>query len=187
VLEALVPAILEQKILTVDAWAAWRRLLHRFGEAAPGPAPDTLRVVPDVPAWASIPSWDWHRCGVDPRRMRAVQVALPHADKLERAAAADPAELTRLLLLLPGIGAWTAAQVAHRAAGDADALPVGDFHLPSTGHALIGRRFADHEVEAAFEAWRPHRYRVWRLLGETPGSRPARRAPLLSRVDHRAI
>jgi 3-methyladenine DNA glycosylase/8-oxoguanine DNA glycosylase len=187
VLEALVPAILEQKILTVDAWAAWRRLLRRFGEAAPGPAGDDLRVVPDALGWARIASWDWHRAGVDPRRMRAVQVALPHAAKLERAALTNPAELSRLLLVLPGIGVWTAAQVASRAVGDADALPIGDFHLPATGHALIGRRFADDEVEEAFEAWRPHRYRVWRLLGETPGSRPARRAPLLSRVDHRAI
>jgi len=30
----------------------------------------------------------------------------------------------RLMASLPGIGTWTAAQVGHRALGDADALPT---------------------------------------------------------------
>ena len=49
----------------------------RFGEPAPGPAGSgaatgsgvpRLVVAPDGPGWARIPSWAWHRAGVDPGR-----------------------------------------------------------------------------------------------------------------------
>ena len=47
VLESLIPAVLEQKVTSDEAYRAWRLLLHRFGEPAPGPLPG-LRVVPDA-------------------------------------------------------------------------------------------------------------------------------------------
>lgn len=36
-MEALVASVLEQKVTTREAFAAWRRLLLRYGEALPGP------------------------------------------------------------------------------------------------------------------------------------------------------
>ncbi|MEV6297025.1 hypothetical protein AB0M41_43040 [Streptomyces sp. NPDC051896] len=75
---------------------------------------------------------------------------------------------------LPGIGVWTAAQVGHHALGDADALPLGDYHLGRmTGMALLGRSLADREIEEFYEPFRPHRYRVLRLIELNP--RPAPR------------
>ncbi|NED59375.1 3-methyladenine DNA glycosylase, partial [Streptomyces sp. SID10244] len=68
--EALVPAILEQKVVGTEAWRAWRYLLRRYGERAPGPVPDTMRVPPPQPTWAQIPNWEWHRSGIEPVRMR---------------------------------------------------------------------------------------------------------------------
>jgi 3-methyladenine DNA glycosylase/8-oxoguanine DNA glycosylase len=89
---------------------------------------------------------------------------------------------------LPGVGRWTAAQVGHRALGDADALPLGDFHLAKdTGWALCGAPLAEDEVEAFFEPWRPHRFRVVRLLELTPGARAPRRGPRMSRQDYRRL
>jgi len=42
---------------------------------------------------------------------------------------------------MPGIGPWTAAEVAVRALGDPDAVSVGDYHLPSAVvFAFTGRR-----------------------------------------------
>ncbi len=72
VLEALVPAVLEQKVVGIEAHRAWRRLLHWHGLPAPGPAPAGMRVFPPPAAWAAIPSWDWHRAGVEPVRARTI-------------------------------------------------------------------------------------------------------------------
>lgn len=191
VMEALMPAILEQKVVGLDATAAWRRLVTRYGDPAPGPAPSKMRVPPGAETWRAVPSWEWHKAGVDGRRARIASNCTVHADKLERAATSqphDPAAVYRLLLSLPGVGPWTAAQVGHRALGDADALPVGDYHLASmTGWALTGKPLPDDEVEAFFDPWRPHRYRVVRLLQLTPGVHPPRRGPRLTRQDYRRI
>jgi 3-methyladenine DNA glycosylase/8-oxoguanine DNA glycosylase len=179
VFEAFVPAVLEQRVVSLDAQAAWARLLRAHGTPAPGPAPAAMRVVPPPGVWARIPIWDWRRAGVDLRRSNTVALAARHAGKLERAAA-DPARAYRLLSAMPGLGVWTAAQVGHRALGDADALPLGDFDLGRlTGLALAGRPLADEEVEAFYRPWRPHRYRVVRALELTPRIAPRRghRAP----------
>ena len=87
-----------------------------------------------------------------------------------------------------GIGRWTAAEVGHRALGDADAIPFGDYHLAKdVGWALTGARFTDEEVEQYAEVWRPHRWRAVRLLELTPGAHAPRRGPRMSRQDYRRI
>jgi 3-methyladenine DNA glycosylase/8-oxoguanine DNA glycosylase len=189
VLEALIPAVLEQKVIGLDATAAWRRLVHRYGEPAPGPGPAELRVVPTAAQWLAIPSWGWHEAGVDGRRARTARVGASYAPKLEAIAdPADPAVLYRALLSLPGIGPWTAAQVGHRALGDANALPIGDYHLAAmTGWALTGEALAEEDVEAFYEPWRPHRYRVVRLIELGSFPRAPKRGPRLTRQDYRRI
>ncbi|QRP48632.1 DNA-3-methyladenine glycosylase [Amycolatopsis sp. FDAARGOS 1241] len=173
--EALVPAILEQRVVGLDAQAAWARLVGAHGGPAPGPAPGTMRVMPSPAAWAKIPIWDWRRAGVDLHRSKTVSSAAWHAAKLDRAAA-DPARAYELMSAMSGVGVWTAAQVGHRALGDADALPLGDFNLGRmTGMALLGRPLAEQEIEAFYLPWRPHRYRVVRILELTPRSAPRRR------------
>lgn len=47
VLESLIPSVLEQKVTADEAYRAWRRLLTRHGEPAPGPAPERMAVMPD--------------------------------------------------------------------------------------------------------------------------------------------
>jgi len=190
VLEALIPAVLEQKVLGIDAAAGWRRLVSRYGEAPPGPAPTGMRVPPTAEQWLAVPSWEWHKAGVDQRHATTALACARYAAKLERVAAeaVDPTDVYRLLTAIPGVGPWTAAQVGHRVLGDADALPIGDYHLASmTGWALTGKALEEAEVEAFYEPWRPHRFRVVRLLELTPGSLPPRRGPRLSRQDYRRI
>jgi hypothetical protein len=187
VLEALVPAILEQRVIGVQAQAGWRSLVQRFGTPAPGPTPVPMTVVPSAHQWARIPTWEWHRAGIDPGRARTVTRSAAVGPSLERLATLPADEAAARMQSLPGVGVWTAAEVAQRALGDADALSVGDFHLARVvGQVLAGRPFDDDEMVATLEPYRPHRYRVVRLL-EAGGLWRAvpRRSPRPTFVDHR--
>jgi len=187
VFEALVPAVIEQRVITLQAHESWRHLLHRFGAVAPGPTPRRMRVVPSPEQWARIPSWEWHRAGVDPARSRTIVVAARYADRLEEAAAMTPVDAIARLRFVPGIGEWTAAEIAQRAFGDPDALSVGDYHLSNyVGHAMFGRDLTDDEMLEALEPWRGHRQRVVRLLGAAGVPGKPRRAPRAAFVDHRS-
>ena len=46
VLEALIPAVIEQRVPGADAFRSWRLLVTSFGSPAPGPAPARMRVFP---------------------------------------------------------------------------------------------------------------------------------------------
>ncbi len=165
VFEALVPAILEQKVHGIAARASWRALVRKFGEPAPGPAPAGMHVPPDAHTWRHVPSWEFHRANVDPRRARTIVTAARVAEQLEEAVTMSPADALRRLRTVPGVGEWTAAEVAQRALGDADALSVGDFHLAAMiGWTLLGRPLDDAAMVAYLEPLRPHRYRAVRLL-----------------------
>jgi 3-methyladenine DNA glycosylase/8-oxoguanine DNA glycosylase len=99
----------------------------------------------------------------------------------------DPTAANRRLSAVPGIGVWTAAEVAQRALGDGDAVSVGDFHLSAfVGWALAGRPLDDDGMVELLERWRPHRYRVVRLL-ECSGVTKPRFGPRMTVQDHRAI
>ncbi|MHB8273731.1 MAG: DNA glycosylase family protein [Dermatophilaceae bacterium] len=66
VLEALIPAIIAQKVTGQEASDSYRTLLHRYGERAPGEGGARgLWVAPTASGWARIPSWEWLRAGVD--------------------------------------------------------------------------------------------------------------------------
>lgn len=187
VLEALVPAVLEQKVTGQEARASWRWLLQRHGEAAPGPAPAGMRVPPPADLWRRIPSWDWHRAGVDPARSRTIVTAARVAGRLEETVGMPRADAARRLSAVPGIGVWTVAEIAQRALGDVDAVSLGDFHLSAfVGWALVGRPVDDDEMVALLEPWRPQRYRVIRLL-ECSGFAKPRFGPRLTVQNHRAF
>jgi len=187
VFEALVPAVLEQKVVGREAHRAWRFLLGKYGAAAPGPAPAGMRVVPSPSTWARIPSWDWHRAGVEGVRARTIISAAAVAARLEEASDLDPAEADRRLRSLPGIGPWTSAEIRQRAAGDADAVSVGDYHLPkAVGWTLAGRITDDVGMLELLAPYAGHRYRVARLI-ELGGRLPPRRGPRMPVRDYRGI
>lgn len=186
VLEALVPAVLEQKVTGKEAFAAHRTLVRAHGTPAPGPAPRGMAVPPDAAGWLAVPSWDWHRAGVDPRRARTALAACRVAARLEEATGLGPDAATVRLQAVPGVGPWTAAEVTQRALGDPDHVSVGDFHLAgAVGWALAGRPVDDAGMLALLEPWRGHRQRVVRLL-ELAGPGKPRFGPRLTIQDHRA-
>lgn len=187
VLEALVPAVLEQKVVGQEARRAWRYLVTRYGSPAPGPAPAGLRVVPSGAVWQAIPSWDWHRAGVEAVRARTIAGAARMAGRLEAMSSLPGEQADRLLRSLPGIGAWTAAEVRQRACGDADAVSVGDYHIPGqVGWVLTGERADDDRMLELLAPYAGQRYRVTRLI-ELSGQGPPRRGPRMSVRDYSAM
>ena len=187
VFEALVPAVLEQKVVGAEARRAWRLLMLRFGEPPPGPAPRGMRVFPPPRTWARIPSWEWHRAGVEGVRARTVIGAAHVAGRLEEIVAMTPAEADRRLRSLPGIGPWTSAETRQRSCGDADAVSVGDVHLPgAVGWALAGRQVDDAGMLELLAPYAGHRHRAARLV-VLSGLRPPRRGPRMAPRDYRSI
>jgi 3-methyladenine DNA glycosylase/8-oxoguanine DNA glycosylase len=187
VFEALVAAVLEQKVTSTEAWRAWRVLVTKYGEPAPGPAPHGMRVCPPAEVWRRIPSWEWHRAGVGPDRSATVMRAAPLAAGLERTLTLGRggAEAERRLRSIVGVGVWTAAETLQRAHGDADHPSVGDYHLPAlVGWALIGKPVDDDGMLELLEPWAGHRQRVMRLI-EASGFRKPRFGPRMTIQDHR--
>ncbi len=198
VMEALIAAALEQRVTGAEAWRAWRSLIRTRGEPAPGPADVVGRagldlwVMPEPAAVLAVPSWDWHRWGVDAQRYRTVRAAATVADRMEETAAfarrGERDEALRRLRVVPGVGEWTAAEVALRAWGDPDVVSVGDFHLKNrVGWALTGAPRSDDETMLRLlEPWRGQRARVVRLIELSP-STPPKYGPRFSPNDLRAI
>jgi 3-methyladenine DNA glycosylase/8-oxoguanine DNA glycosylase len=169
VLEALVPAICEQKVTGTEASTAIAGLVRRHGEPAPGPwepgrAP--LRVPPAAATLAGLPSYSLHELGLERRRAETIRRVASLADRLEECSDLSFDEARARLTALPGVGAWTAAEVAVRALGDPDAVSVGDFHLPSLVAWALARepRADDARMLELLEPYRGQRARAIRLI-----------------------
>lgn len=187
VFDALAGAIIEQKVTGMQAFAAWRRLVTWFGARAPGPTPRPLFAPPEIEGWRHIPSWAWHRAGLEPPQSRAIVEAARRGPSIVRAveAAADGPARDAALTSLHGVGPWTAAETRIRALGDPDAVSVGDYHLAhEIGFALTGSRTDDDGMLELLDPWAGHRQRVIRLIG-LGGPREPRRGPRLHPEDHR--
>jgi 3-methyladenine DNA glycosylase/8-oxoguanine DNA glycosylase len=164
VVEAMLPTILEQKVQGILAKRSYHRLVRALAEPAPGPAP--LLLPPEPARVAALPYHVFHRFNVERRRAETVRLAARHARRLEETTAMSAADATRRLRALPGIGPWTAAEVALVALGDADAVSVGDYHVPHhVAWALAGEpRADDARMLELLEPYRGHRGRVIRLV-----------------------
>lgn len=181
VMDALLPAIIEQKVTGQEAFGAFRRLLKRYGDPAPGPHPE-LRVQPDAATLRSIPSWEWLRLPVDHARSRTIVTAARVADSLERTVGHPSDVVEQRLRSVAGIGEWTAAEVRQRAHGDPDAVSFGDYHVAKdAGWAIAGELWSDDQLREFLEPYRPHRGRVIALLG---GSHRPRHGPRMAPRSH---
>lgn len=171
VLDALVPAVVEQKVTGQEAFAGYAALLRRHGEPAPLPAGESdpavlrLKVPPTPERLRRVPSWEWLSFPVDPQRSRTIVQVARFADGLVRRVVAGGEDGERALRTVPGVGRWTAAETLRRAWGDADAVSFGDYHVAKdVGWALTGQRIDDDALEELLEPYRPHRARVPELV-----------------------
>lgn len=188
VLHSLVPACLEQRVTGQEAFRAWRLLTHAYGEPAPGPAEPRMWLPAEPARLLAVPSWDWHRFGVDAKRYRAVRAVATVANRLEecvglaQTAGFDAAR--KRLALVPGVGPWTVAETTVRALGDPDAVSVGDFHLSNVvGYALTGAaRTDDATMLELLAPWAGQRARVVKLI-RLSGLTPPKFGPRFSPKD----
>ena len=164
VCEALVPVVLEQRVTGGGARRSYRWLVRRFGEPAPGGFGLLLPPCPTV--LAAQPSWVFHRAGVERKRAETITGALRRAVRVEEASTLPIADAHARLRSFPGIGVWTANEVALVALGDSDAVSVGDYHLKNiVAYALAGEpRASDERMVELLEPWRGDRARVVRLI-----------------------
>ena len=186
--DQLFPAILEQKVTGTEARRSWRELVRRFGDPAPGPVPDGLRVPPHAEA--------------DPRHPR-LGVAQGGRRPRPRAARSWPRPRWRTGWSAPP--SWAGPRAASCCAGcpasasgppprwpsarwgDADAVSFGDFHIPTVvGWALLGRPLDDAGLAEVLAPYKPQRQRAVRYV-ESSGFRRPRFGPRFSPRDYRAI
>lgn len=184
--EACLLAVFEQKVTGGEAWRAWQVLVGRFGEPAPGPAPEGMAVVPSARSWRNVTDADFHRAGLTPQRVRTLRVVVSAAAAIERTSELAGADADHVLRALPGVGVWTSAEVRQRAHGDPDAVSFGDFHLAKDlCWWLTGERGDDDRMAELLQPYAGHRYRVQRLL-EMSGVSAPRRGPRMAVPHHRS-
>jgi 3-methyladenine DNA glycosylase/8-oxoguanine DNA glycosylase len=176
IVATLIPAICEQKVTGREARRAYRLVTSAVAEPAPGPGGLTLP--PDPERIATLPSFAFHRFGLDGRRRDTLRFACSRATRLDALSRGPLDDARAALAKMPGIGPWTTAEVARLALGDPDAVSVGDFHLPNlVAWLLAGEpRGTDDRMLELLAPYAGHRARVQRLL-EAAGAHAPRYGP----------
>lgn len=166
VFEAMVPVIIEQRVTGLEAKASYRRLVRWLSEPAPGPEGINLWLPIAPKVLAETPAWAMHRFGIEAKRANALRTAASYARRLEEAVEMDADAAMKRLMALPGLGIWTANEVAVPALGDHDAFSIGDYHLKNYVAWALAReaRASDERMIELLEPFRPHRGWVARLV-----------------------
>lgn len=185
VVEALVFAVVGQKVTGVEAAAGLRGLTKVFSERAPGPI--SLMLPPDPALMAAAPYHVYHPLGIERRRADLLKLVASRAARLGGLAEVDSLEARATLEAIPGVGEWTSAETVTISHGDPDAVSVGDFHLKHQvcWHLAGEPRGTDDRMLELLEPYRPHRGRVVRLLeqaGPYPRYGPRRPVRDLGRI-----
>ena len=185
--DALLPAVLGQKVQTTLAEQSLRWLVRTYGEVAPGPV--SLVAYPAAAVLARLSYASFHSAGVERRRAEVIIRAARVANRLEEGGRLGVAVAAARLQSLSGVGPWTTAMTLAPALGDADAVALGDAHLPNVvSWGLVGEpRGTDDRMVELVEPYRGHRARVLALLRRAhvspPKYGPRLEAIPLSRFD----
>jgi 3-methyladenine DNA glycosylase/8-oxoguanine DNA glycosylase len=172
VFDALVVAIVGQKVTGSEASAAMRGLRRTFGDPAPGPRRG-LSLPPDPTRMAAAPYWAYHELHLEKRRAEILRRVAGDFPSIEATSDQSPDSAAAVLERHSGVGVWTVAKTLMVSHGDPDQVEVGDYHVKHiVVHHLTGRpRGTDEEMLELLEPFRPHRGRVVRLL-HTLGHEP---------------
>lgn len=179
--------VVQQRITVADAADQWRRLVRALGTPIdPGDGGPTLLAPPAPGVVATMPYHHLHPYGIERRRAETLRRAAVVAARLATAVDGPAAAPLDALGRVPGIGPWTVGNVAATTWGDADAVILGDDGLPGAVAWALAReqRADDDRMVELLAPYRPHRYRVVRLVMHA-GAHPPRRHPRGHRRDIR--
>jgi AraC family transcriptional regulator of adaptative response / DNA-3-methyladenine glycosylase II len=178
--ELAVRAVIGQQVSVAGARTVAGRLVEAAGEALPEPDGPLTHLFPTPAALAALADHDPGAFAMPQGRRRAL-VGLAEAVEQGEVVidpGADPAELRRSLVRLPGVGPWTAEYVAMRALRDPDAFMPTDLGIRRAARA-VGLPDDPAHLVAATESWRPWRsyamVHLWSLPAP-PADIPTRQA-----------
>ncbi len=165
--DALIGAVFGQKVQVANAVKARRMLARGYGEPAPGPRRGW--VLPSAERVGEMGYYEFHRFGVERKRADTLIRVAREFSRLSHLGSRTPTQAKLRLQQIRGIGPWTAAMATAAAYGDADAVPVGDFHIPNTVAWVLANepRADDERMLELLEPYRGHRWRVIRLAKST--------------------
>ena len=169
--DSLVGGVFGQKVQVANAYKARRLLARQFGDPAPGPGDGWILPAPD--RVAEMGYHQFHRLGVERKRAEILIRVAREMNRIGDMSAMTPQAVESRLQRIRGIGPWTAALVTATSFGHADAVPVGDFHIPNTvaWHMAGEPRGTDERMLELLEPYVGHRWRVIRLA-KANGSAP---------------
>ena len=156
--ELAVRAVVGQQVSVQGARTVAGRLVRAAGDELPTPDGDVTHLFPTPAALGELARRDPGAFPMPAGRRRAL---LALADAVECGdvvidPGADPGELRRTIVALPGIGPWTAEYVAMRAVRDPDAFMPTDLGIRK-GAASLGLPDDPAGLVESTESWRPWR------------------------------
>jgi 3-methyladenine DNA glycosylase/8-oxoguanine DNA glycosylase len=154
----------QQRIRREDAAAQWRRLVMSMGE--PSAHHEGLYAPPAPERLARAAPWSLRALGIDARRATTLIEAARVAHRLHRLSEVPFAEAVGPLQSIRGVGPWTTSCMSGLTWGASDTVITGDAGIPSLIAATLAgeRRADDARMVELLEPFRPHRYRVLRLV-----------------------
>jgi AraC family transcriptional regulator of adaptative response / DNA-3-methyladenine glycosylase II len=173
-----VRAVIGQQVSVSGARTVAGRLVQAAGDPLPEPHGTITHLFPTPAALAELAHRDPGAFPMPVGRRRAL-VALAEAVESGDVVidpGADPLELRRSLVRLPGIGPWTAEYVAMRALRDPDAFMPTDLGIRRAARA-IGLPDDAVRLVALTESWRPWRSYAMAHLWSLPAPADALPTP----------
>lgn len=162
-----------QRVTSREANAGYRALVKTHGQPAPGPY--DLMLPPRGRTLATLPYYELHRFGVERKRALTMQMLGKREKYFEDCRELPFDEMEARLEKLRGIGVWTIGCIRAEF-GDADAVQVGDFHLPNLVCWGLAReeRGDDSRMLELLQPYAGNRQRAIRVLHRVVGHAPRR-------------
>ncbi len=177
IVEALVVLVLQQLVRGKEAGRAHRNLVSAISEPAPGPF-DGLMLPLASEQLRTLRPGALIAHGVLRKQAVTLRELGFHAATLEACTELPLADAERRLQRVRGLGPWTVGSLMVRVMGAADAVIVGDYHLPAfVAYNLSGETRADDaRMLELLEPYRGLRGWATRWIGAA-GKSPPRRGP----------